>query len=141
MTLSRGGVPRRSPVIALVAPADMSQPFEVVLVQPSSVAFSDVIGGGLLDEALVGVCEGGRFEVYLDRDRRTKDLAVNDRAAALLARLGYAEQNLLGGLRGDTLVGVDTRGGDCDVPSGVLVAACQSRQRVTVHVDTVEPTP
>ena len=35
----------------------------------------------------------------------------------------------------DLLVGIDARDGDCDIPAGVLVAACQAEQRVTVDVD------
>jgi hypothetical protein len=102
----------------------------VVLPPRSSVAFSNAIGGGLLDDALTGVGEGGRFGVYLDLDREAKDLAANDRAVVLLVRLGLVERAVLAGLRGDALiVGIDARGGDCDVPAGVLVAACPGPDR------------
>ena len=142
MTLPREAVPRRSPVLALVTPADARQPVRVVLVRPSSVAFSDAIGGGLLDDALVGVCEGGRFGVYLDLDRETEDLPANDRAATLLARLGHTDWQRTAGLLGDALVvGVDVRGGDCDVPTGVLVAACRAGHRVTVPPGAAGDTP
>lgn len=128
--------PRTAPVLGLLVPAETRQPVSVVLVWASSVAFSDAIGGGLLDDALTGVCEGGRYGVYLDLDREAKDLPANDRAAVLLTRLGRVERAVLAGLRGDALlVGIDVRGGDCDIPAGVLVAACRSVQRVTVDVD------
>jgi hypothetical protein len=134
--------PRRSPVLALAVPADGKQPVQVMLVASSSAAFSDAIGGGLLDDAVTGVCEGDPFEVYLDAERESKGLPANDRAAVLLARLGHAERNLLAGLRGDTLiVGLDARGGDADLPAGVLVAACQSGQRVSLDMDAAESAP
>jgi hypothetical protein len=128
--------PRTAPVLGLLVPAEAGHPVRVVLVAASSVAFSDAIGGGLLDDALTGVCEGGRYGVYLDLDREAKNLAPNDRAAVVLVRLGRVERAVLAGLRGDALlVGIDARGGDCDIPAGVLVAACRAEQRVTVEVD------
>jgi hypothetical protein len=131
--------PRVAPVLGLVVPAEVKEPVSMALVAASSVAFSDAIGGGLLDDAMVGVCEGGRFGVYLDLERETKQLPPNDRAAVLLARLGQVNRALLAGLRGDALaVGIDARGGDCDIPAGVLVAACQVGQRITVGADLDE---
>lgn len=134
--------PGVAPVLGLLVPADATVPMTVVLVHPSSVAFSDAIGGGLLDDALVGVCEGGRFGVYLDLDRETEALPANDGAATLLARLGHTDRQRTAGLLGDALVvGVDARGGDCDVPTGVLVAACRAGQRVTVPPGAAGDTP
>lgn len=122
--------------------SEITEQVSVTLVAASSVAFSDAIGGGLLDDALVGVCEGGRFGVYLDLDREARDLPPNERAAALLARLGQVDRQLLVGLRGDALVvGVDARGGDRDLPAGVLVAACRAGRRVTVTADLDRDTP
>lgn len=138
LTEVRGDVTgvRVAPVLALLVPADAKLPVSVVLVRASSVAFSDAIGGGLLDDAVAGVCEGGRFGVYLDADREAKDLPANDRAAVLLVRLGHTERALLAGLRGDALVvGIDVRGGDTDVPAGALVAACQAGARPVVDID------
>jgi hypothetical protein len=127
---------RTAPILGLLVPAETRRPVSVVLVRASSVAFSDAIGGGLLDDALAGACEGGRYGVYLDLDREAKNLPANDRAAVLLARLGRVERAVLAGLRGDALlVGIGVRGGDCDIPAGVLVAACRATQRVTVDVD------
>lgn len=129
-------VPRTAPVLGLLVPAELEQSVHVVLVPRSSVGFSDAIGGGLLDDTLTGACEGGRFGVYLDLDREAKTLAANNRAAVLLVRLGHLERAVLAGLRGDALiVGIDTRGGDRDVPAGVLVAACQAEPRIAVDVD------
>jgi hypothetical protein len=126
---------RTAPVLALLVPADAGQPVNVVLVAASSVAFSDAIGGGLLDDALTGACEGGRYGVYLDLDREAKNLPANDRVTVLLVRLGRVERAVLAGLRGDALlVGINDRGGDCDIPAGVLVATCQVEQRATVDV-------
>jgi hypothetical protein len=128
-----GASPRTAPVLGLLVPAEPGLPVRLVLVEASSVAFSDAIGGGLLDDALTGACEGGRYGVYLDLDREAKDLPANDRATVLLVRLGRADRAVLAGLRGDALlVGVDVRGGDCDLPAGVLVDACRAGQRITV---------
>jgi hypothetical protein len=69
-----------------------------------------------------------------------KGLPGNDRAAVLLARLGEVDRQRLAGLRGDALVvGIDVRGGDCDVPAGVLVVACQARQRLVVDTGLSAP--
>lgn len=132
----RGGCgPRIGPVLALRVPADVGEPVTVVLVRPSSVALSDAIGGGLIDDALVGVCEGGRFGIYLDDERAAKRLTPNDRAAVLSIRLGHTDREWLAGLRGDAvIVGVDGRGGDCDVPAGILVAGCGGGFDVTVEL-------
>jgi hypothetical protein len=112
----------------------------LVRVKRTAAAVSDTIGGGLLDDGTTGVCEGGRFGVYLDADRQAKGLPLNDRAAVLLARLGPIDRDRLAGLFGDALVvGIDTRGGDCDVPAGVLVAACQAGQRPVVDTDLGAP--
>lgn len=133
--LGEGG-PRIGPVLALRVPADAGEPVSVVLVRPSAVALSDALGGGLLDDAFVGSCEGGRFGVYLDEERVAKNLPGNDRAAVLTARLGQVDRSWLADLRGDAvIVGVDVRGGDCDIPAGVLVAACQGELGVTVELD------
>jgi hypothetical protein len=95
--------PRTAPVLGLQVPAETRRPVSVVLVRASSVAFSNAIGGGILDDALTGACEGGRYGVYLDLDRETKNLPANDRAAVLLARLSRVDRAVLAGLRGDTL--------------------------------------
>jgi hypothetical protein len=127
-------------VLGLLVPADLAAPVSVVLVRASAVGFSDTIGGGLLDDGLTGACEGGRFGVYLDAERTAKGLPGNDRAAVLLVRLGEVDRARLGGLRGDALaVGIDVRGGDCDVPAGVLVAACQAGQRLVAGTDLGAP--
>ena len=58
------------------------------------------------------------------------------RSLALSARLGHLDRGWLSDLRGDALVvGVDTRGGDCDVPAGALVAACRGDVAVTLEMD------
>lgn len=96
----------------------------------------DAIGGDLLDDPLTGTCGSGRFEVYLDQNRWDGGLPPDDRAAVLLARLGRTGREVLAGVRGDALVvGIDVRGGDGDVPVGVLAAVCRAEQRVTVTVD------
>lgn len=127
--------PKTAPVLGLLVPADPEQPTQVLLVPHSSAGFSDAIGGGLLDDALTGTCEGGRFCVYLDSERETKTLTANDRATVLITRLGHLKPAVLAGLRGHALiVGIDARNGDCDIPAGVLVAACQTQPQVTVDM-------
>ena len=137
--------PRVAPVLGLLVPAEVTAPVTVVLVRASSAAFSDTIGGGLLDDDTVpGVCEGGTFGVYLDAEREAKNLPPNDRVAVLLARLGHTDRAQLTGLRGDALVvGIDVRGGDSDVPAGVLVAACQAGQHPAMDTDlgAAQPVP
>jgi hypothetical protein len=117
---------------------DVGEPAAVVLVMPTAAALSHTVGGGLLDDGFVGSCEGGRYGVYLDAERVGKGLPLNDRAAVLSVRLGHADRQWLANLRGDALlVGVSGRGGDGDVPAGVLVAACLGGQAVSVEMTPV----
>jgi hypothetical protein len=127
-------------VLVLRIPARTREPVTVQLAEPSSVAFSDAIGGGTLDDSLVWVCQDGRFVICLDENRQAKGFPLNDRAAALSVRLGYADRAWLADLRGDALVvGVDATGDDRHIPMAVLVAAC--RCGLDVRAEEVTPTP
>jgi hypothetical protein len=111
-------------VRALLVPADPGRAGAVVVLPVSSVAFSDAIGGGLLDDAHHDTIAGTGYCAYLDETRTTKDLAINPRAHELATRLGWAELADTLDLRGDVLiVGTDPGHRDLDVPTGVLTAA------------------
>jgi len=135
--------PRTPSVLGLLVPADATVPVRLILVRAAAAAIGDAIGDGLVDDDLTGAHDGRRFGVYLDAERQQKGMPHNDRAAVLMTRLGYSDRAQLDALRGNALVvGIDVRGGDCDVPAGVLAAACQAEQRVVVEadLDTGEPT-
>lgn len=86
-----------------------------------SAALSDLIGGGLLDEALHATFDGHRYVVYLDEQRVELDLPVNDRAVVLSARLGVVDRTWMRDLRGDALIlGADEHRNDDNVPRAVL---------------------
>jgi hypothetical protein len=74
-------------VLVLRVPADDRAPLGLVRVTSSLVAFSDVIGGGFLDE-----------------HRVPKGLRGNQRSAVLAARLGHVNRRWLADLRGDALI-------------------------------------
>lgn len=118
----------RSDVLALRIPADESMPCELVRVRSSAAAFSDAIGGGLLDE--VAFDRGGcpPYSAYLDEDRDRKRLPVNARAEALSVWLGWPERCEPVRWEGDVLIaGMGEHGEDRDVPGVVLDAARRSR--------------
>jgi hypothetical protein len=128
-----GAAPRPAAVLAVRLPAHTGEPVVATLVPASAVELSEAVGGGLLDDTFHGLVEGDRFTVYLDEDRVAKGLPPNDRAAQLMARLGYLDRRWLADLRGDALIaGVDARGNDCDAPTGVLIQACRCHPNVTV---------
>ncbi|MGL5867098.1 MAG: hypothetical protein ACRCYX_14745 [Dermatophilaceae bacterium] len=105
-------------------PAHPDESVSVVTVAVSAVALSDAIGGGLLDDSVQGTADGGRYVMYLDEERVAKGLPDNPRAASLAVRLGHVDRTWLADLRGDVLVvGCTVRGGDLDVPRGVVAAA------------------
>lgn len=97
-------------------------------------AFSDIIGGGLLDDTLVLELPGGvAVTCYVDELRHERGLPPNPRAATLLASFGMVEAGILDTLRGDLLVtGVDRRGADVDVPERALALAKSCRLLATV---------
>jgi hypothetical protein len=114
-------------VLVLRVPADERAPVGAFQVALSAAAFSDAIGGGLLDETLDGSVDGAGYVLLLDEHRVTKSLPGNQRAAVLAARLGHLNRRWLANLRGDALVvGCGPGGTDADVPDGVIEAAARS---------------
>lgn len=117
----------RGSVLALRLPADDRIPVGLVRVTASATAFSDAIGGGLLDDTVDGLVDGCGYVVYLDEHRVRKGLPGNQRAAVLAARLGHVQRQWLADLRGDALiVGCAPSGADTDVPDGAIDAAARS---------------
>jgi hypothetical protein len=114
-------------VLVLRVPADYLTPVELVRLAASAAAFSDVIGGGFLDDALDGSVDGHSYVVFLDEHRVAKGLPHNQRAAVLAARLGHVNRQWLADLHGDALIVGSGRGGvDVDVPGAVVDAAHQA---------------
>ncbi len=115
-------------VRALLIPADLARPCRLLDLTLTAAAFSDAIGGGLLDEALTdtGTTTPPRtgYTLYADADRHTKQLPDNPRATLLAARLGWIDLadhlHLLGDL---LLTGTDPTGNDTDLPHTVIDAA------------------
>lgn len=134
------GDPRE--ITALLIPADPGEPCTVLALPLTSVALSDAIGGGLLDDAYYGSVTSntdgsaepvatqdagsGGYCLYLDEDRVPRQLPLNDRAAALGIRLGWPPRHDVV-LRGDVLVtGATPTGRDTSVGAGVLTAAVRA---------------
>lgn len=116
--------PRAVTVRALIVPADLRRHVEVRELALTSAALSDVIGGGLLDDALHATYADCWYTVYLDEGRADLRLPANERAAVLSARLGTTDRHWLAGLRGDALfVGSDPHRNDEDLPRAILDAA------------------
>lgn len=111
-------------VLVLRIPAIDTEPCALLSLALSSAALSDALGGGLLDDAQYG-CEGGAgYCLYLDEDRRDKNLPPNRRAVQLAERLGWGGSAERVDVRGDALVlGTDDFRNDADVPVAVVTAA------------------
>jgi hypothetical protein len=112
-------------MLGLSVPAAAEEPVTLVRVKRTAAAVSELVGGGLLDEAGGATADGARFTVYTDEDRVAKGLRVNERAVLILSDpLGLVDRSQLAQLRGDVLVlGVDGRLDDTDVPDAVIAAA------------------
>jgi hypothetical protein len=115
-------------VRALLLPADPRRPSQIIPVELSSSAISDIIGGGLLHEVDCTDTTMPMHVVYQDADRDTKGLPHNDRAWQLAARLNWPHVHQRISLRGDALItGLDGMGQDTDVPDEVATAAYHLR--------------
>jgi hypothetical protein len=111
-------------VTALLVPADPTSPVRAIRVDDRAQAYSDLIGGGLLEEVTVRLADGHLLSFYLDEHRIRAGLPDNARAAVLAARLGLHDRGLLAGLRGNLLLtGLDPHHVDTDIPPAVLSAA------------------
>jgi hypothetical protein len=111
-------------VTVLRVPADPGELLALLRVEDSSAAFSDMIGGGLLDDGMRGMVQGDPFVFCVDEQQVLRGLPVNDRAVVLSANVGQVDRRWLSGLCGDVLlVGLDRSGGDGNVPLGVVTAA------------------
>lgn len=114
-------------VLGLRIPADAGCPVSLAVLALTASALSDAIGGGLLEDALVGEVGGAGCTFYVDELRVAKGLRLNGRAEVLAARLGHVTRAWLADLRGDVLVlGCDCRLGDVCVPRLVVDAAVRS---------------
>ncbi len=117
----------RNEVLALRIPADECTPCELVRVKSSAAAFSDAIGGGLLDEVTFDRGGPQPYTAYLDEDRDRKRLPENPRARMLSVWLGWPERGEPVRWEGDVLIaGMGDHGEDRDVPGSVLDAARRS---------------
>jgi hypothetical protein len=115
-------VNRPREILALLVPADPNRPVRSLLLPVSSRAFSDAIGGGLLDDSLTATAPDSQaVAFYLDELRVERNLPFNPRAAVLAGRLGLYDPGVFPTLRGDLLVtGLTADGSDVDVPHRVL---------------------
>jgi hypothetical protein len=110
-------------ITALLVPADDARPVRLIQVEDRARVFSEVIGGGLLEETPAQLPDGQIVALYLDEDRVADGLPANARAARLASYLRL-HQRMPTELRGDLLVtGLDAAHADMNVPLSVLSAA------------------
>jgi hypothetical protein len=87
-------------VLGLRIPADEGRPVTLAVLRLTASELSDAIGGGLLEDALIGDVDGAGCTFYLDGHRTAKGLPRNDRAAVLAVRLGHVSRAWPADLRG-----------------------------------------
>lgn len=123
MTAAASDRPRPGTVLrVLLIPADPARPTAVTVLPDTAAAFSNALGGVLLD-TIAASHAGHRYSLYLPDDPTT--CPDNPRAAALAARLGLHDRDVQARLRGDVLIaGLHDHGDDDqDVPTALLAAA------------------
>jgi hypothetical protein len=115
----------------------------VVVVPDSSVGFSDVIGGVLLDEPFAWVTPVGEWvHVYLGEGRT--GAVDNRRLSIIMTRLGLTDRAFHEGAKGDALLlGANEAGADANIPTGVLVALTRCGipiAGVSIEINNPSPT-
>lgn len=111
----------RRTVLGLLLPADPSRALTLLPVADTSPAFSDAIGGGLLEEIRSGIHHGRAYCLYGDEERVSRRLPANPRAGTLAKLLGWRQQVPALALLGDLLmVGIDAEGQDVDLPEEII---------------------
>jgi len=119
----------------LLVPADERRACLLVALTGTAAAIGDLLGGGEPDAVLTGTSPFGAWTFYRSRPDRPERHRPgpsgddNPRAAALSARLGCEEREVLARMHGDILVlGRDGTGRwDEDVPDAVLELAGRAR--------------
>jgi hypothetical protein len=88
-------------VTALVIPPGTSDPIALVVLEDSTAAIAEAVGAGRVDDEQVTASTGIPLAIHLD-DQASADAgsAGNDRAAAVLARLGVERREVLARLHG-----------------------------------------
>jgi hypothetical protein len=113
-------------VTALVIPPGTVHPITLVALEDSTPAFAEAVGTGRVDDEQLTTCTGTIIAVHLD-DQATRDggpRGGNERAAAVLARLGVERREVLARLHGTAVItGRGRWGADTCVPPEVLTAA------------------
>jgi hypothetical protein len=99
----------------------------LVVLEDSTAAIAQAVGAGRVDDEQVTASTGTRLAIHLD-DQASADAgpAGNDRAAAVLARLGVERREVLARLHGTVAItGRGRWGADTCVPPEVLTAAAR----------------
>ena len=124
-------------VVALLVPADPDAPLGLHLLPDASVAYSDVLGGGLLGEPEVWRVrdepDDVRVHVYRP-DGPPARTAPNRRLAALADLLDVPAATVTGSGTDALVLGGRPDGGDTDVPTLVLATALHSGWPVQMDV-------
>jgi hypothetical protein len=110
-------------LVGLLVPADAGRPLALRPVRDSAAAISDLLGGVLLDDAVIWNVGGGvGVSVYWAEDRA--GLPVNQRLSVLVTRLGIVDRTFHAVACGDALLlGATRQGRDVDLPGWVAGAA------------------
>jgi hypothetical protein len=112
-------------VTALVIPPGTANPITLVALEDSTPAIAEAVGTGRVDDEQLTTCTGTIIAVHLD-DHAARDggpAGGNERAAAVLARLGVERREVLARLLGTVVItGRGPWGADTCVPPEVLTA-------------------
>lgn len=112
-------------VTALVIPPGTANPITLAALEDSTPAIAEAVGTGRVDDEQLTTCTGTIIAVYLDDHaaRGGGPAGSNERAAAVLARLGVERREVLARLHGTVVItGRGPWGADTCFPPEVLTA-------------------
>lgn len=112
-------------ITAVLIPPATTDPIALVVLEDSTAAIAEAVGTGQVDDEQVTTGTGITIAIHLDDraypDNRSED--GNERAAAVLARLGIEQREILARVHGTVAITGRTQwGADTCVPPEVLTA-------------------
>jgi hypothetical protein len=124
-------------ITALVIPPGTTAPITLAALEDSTPAIAEAVGTSRVDDEQLTICTDITIAVHLDDHvgREGGPAGGNQRAAAILARLGVEQRKVLGRLHGTVVItGRGPWGADTCVPPEVLTAVEQCGLKAPINL-------